>query len=247
MTHALVRRALATTAVLLLAGPAAVAAGVDGTAATGGVVTVDAPRAVRVGAPVVEVPVTVGTDVPVEEVVVSLVDAEDGRQIGLGSAGPAPGSPLVHEAVVPLRADRIGRWGDVTWRVDTCCDDGGEPAAATTTRPAQLRADSRVDITIATRFPHRTTGLLDVHGRLLGYHSVADRYVGLPGRRVSLQRWTGQAWVQVIGSTSNDRGFFISQSPSVDAPVGTSLRVVLVDAPTVWGAVSETVTVVPNP
>jgi len=227
---------LVAVAALLVAAPAAEAAaeGATRAAAAGeaGVRATDAPPVVRVGAAVTTVPVTVVTGVPYDGVTVDLSRAGD-EAVGLGvSAEAQVGRPLVHKVAVAVEADLLAGWGAHEWEVLAWTVGSDEPDGRIV--PTDVRAHSMVGLT--TR---RVGTTLRVDGSLRGYHSTADRYVGLPRRDVSVQSFDGASWVQVKGATTDARGDLTTFGAQV-AP-GTPLRLVVADAPTVWGAVSAVV------
>lgn len=211
--------------------------------ADGGIRATDAPRAVRVGAASFSFPVTVVTDAPHELVEAGLLYdgpgaiADEAPLVAYGATEVAEeGRPTVYKPRVELYAEDLVAWGTHQWAIAgvDSDEDGLDVLTAFDTAVTEVKAHSIAGVT-TTRYP----STLKIAGSVRGYHSVLDRYVPLSNRTVSIQQWTGSAWVQLIGSTTDARGNFATFDSRVAA--GTPLRIVLQDAPTVWGAVSTTV------
>ncbi|WP_298992155.1 hypothetical protein [uncultured Pseudokineococcus sp.] len=197
-----------------------------------GIRDTDAPRAVRVGAASFTLPVTVITDEPADLVEVGLVFGQQAL-VGYGFSDTAePDRPALYKAPVELYAEDLVAWGPHTWSI-AASDDDGQTLVGLDTYPTEVKAHSLLGLRT-----ERRDGVLRVIGSARAYHSVLDRYVAWSDQVVSVQRWTGTAWVQTTGARTDARGNFTTFGGQV--PTGTPLRLVLKDAPAIWGAVSAT-------
>jgi len=225
---------LALAALVAVAGPATTASA----AVEDGVRDTDAPAVVRIGAPAQVVPITVVSDVPAEAYEALVATPGDGEGFGYGVVeGGEPGRPNVFKVPVGILAEDIPSWGAKTWYIrgyDVVGDTEVE-VVAETTRPVDVRANSLLGLSLK-----RYGDKVGVTASARAFHNVQGRYVAYSNRDVSVQAWTGTAWKQVVGLTTDVRG---NQTTFPVVPRGTAMRLVLRDAPTVWGAVSATQTI----
>lgn len=237
------RNAAAGLLAVLVLTSAAVGSGSPASAATAapppppvdvGVLDSSAPAAVRVGAAYGTFTVTVVTGEPVSSMTTRVVD-DQGEQVGVGfAAASAWGRPYnVFKPSVGISAVDLTGWGRHRLLHDGYRWDDG--AVATGSSSTDIRAHSMLGLATA-----RDGARVRVRGSARAYHTLEDRYVGWSGRPVSVQRWDGASWVQVIGATTDARGDF---STAVQVPAGSRLRTVVKDTPAIWGAVSRSVAV----
>ncbi|WP_298992157.1 hypothetical protein [uncultured Pseudokineococcus sp.] len=197
-----------------------------------GITATDAPSKIRVGAAAMTIPVTVITDEPMDDLDAGVFSSGDDLVAYGYTRAAEAGRPRVFKPQVELYAEDLTGWGAHEWdffgyRVD---DD----VAAVGVAPTDVRAHSMLGLAVA-----RSGATVTVRGSARAYHSVQDRYVPWSGRPVSVQRWTGSAWVQVTGATTDARG---NLSATVPVPAGSQLRLVVKDVGSIWGAVSATAT-----
>lgn len=195
------------------------------------VVATDAPRVVRVGAPVTPVPMTVITADPVDAVTVSALGAR-GEVVGDGLAPAAEvGRPTVYKVDTVVRAQDLEAWGPHRWVISGVSTGVDQSLSL----PVEVRAHSLLGMAVSRR-----GGDVSVRGSARAYHSVLGRYVPWSGRPVSVQVIAGDGYLQVTGARTDARGNF---STTVSLPPDATLRLVVTDVPTIWGASSEATTV----
>ncbi|MEJ5946603.1 hypothetical protein WDZ17_14995 [Pseudokineococcus basanitobsidens] len=196
----------------------------------------DAPTVIRVGAPEQTIPVTVITDEPVDDMFVGVVsgDVEEGDLFALGYVeGPERGRPAVFKVPVDLFAEDVPAWGLSTWVFDGYRE--ADDAYAYGELDVEVKAHSLLGLAAS-----RSGSSVTVAGSARAFHNVEGRYVPWSGRSVSVQRWTGSAWVQVKGVTTDGRG---NLRTTVTVPASSTLRLVTPDQAGTWGAVSAPRTV----
>ncbi|MEJ5946606.1 hypothetical protein WDZ17_15010 [Pseudokineococcus basanitobsidens] len=208
-------------------------------AAEGGIRATDAPRAIRVGAPEQTIPVTVITDEPVDLVdagVVRDLEEDDPYLVAYGFTEDAePNRPTVYKVGADIFAEDIEAWGPHTWVLGGYdVDENAEEVTVVAAGTVETEVKAHSILGLSAR---RVGDQVRVTGSARGYHSVEERYVPLSGRTVSVQAYTGTAWKQVTGATTDARGNLTTFVPGI--PQGTRMRLVLTDAATVWGAVSS--------
>jgi len=195
----------------------------------------DATRVIRVGAPTTVVPITVITEPGVGQVDAGIYGGRDDDYVGYGFAPEAePGRPTVFKPTTEVYAEDITGWGAHTWELYGYVDEDDLDGFLLGEVPTDVRAHSLLGLSAA-----RSGSQVAVRGSARAYHNVLDRYVAWSGRPVSVQRWTGSAWVQVGAVTTDARG---NLATTVSVPAGSQLRLVTRDVAGTWGAVSATAT-----
>ncbi|MEJ5946604.1 hypothetical protein WDZ17_15000 [Pseudokineococcus basanitobsidens] len=235
--------AAASAVALTIGGAGAAAAAAPSGTTTGSaadirVVDTDAPVAIRVGAPRQVLRITMITGAPAQLASVDLFDiggpvAEPTAYAFGDLVGPEEGRPTVFKTQVGLDAVDVPGWGVSTWVFDgRGFGDGTRVVGAL---DVVIRAHSLLGLAAS-----RSGSTVTVRGSARAFHNVEGRYVPWSGRPVSVQRWTGSAWVQVTGITTDPRG---NLSTTVQVPASSTLRLVTPGTGGTWGAVSAPQTV----
>jgi len=198
-----------------------------------GILAIDAPRTIRVGAAVTPFAMTVQTALPMDSLFLAVVDPDD-NLVGEGETlDPVAGRPNVFKPTGYVYAEALVSWGPhaILYEGGRATTDDLYSAGYVLT---EVRAHSLLGLRASTSGSTTT-----VQGSARAYNTLQDRYAAWSGRPVSVQRWTGSAWVQVAGVSTDSRGNFTT---SVRVPAGSQLRAVVKDVPAIWGAVSATAT-----